>query len=300
MAKEPERRFQTALALAEDIEDVRAGQPPRHGQEWRPEGHGDATIASVASRVAEPPAAAAPPRRSRGRRAGLLLLLAIVLAVAGILHDPTLPGFWVSEARRAPWREWLDRLGLPESLIPEQASEAVPTPSPVPLPERYPSPSALATTRLSVAEQTPTQPGMEPEPAATASGTVGLDEPDSSPRSSASASPSPAPVEPVTSGSTSSSSQKARLRLELDPVPVKGTLRVWVDDRRVLDRSVDGRKTPRVEELLELSPGRRRVRVEVRWNGYVASGRLAATLPATMTRRLAVHAQDGQLRLRWK
>jgi len=104
----------------------------------------------------------------------------------------------------------------------------------------------------------------------------------------------------VASGSTSTVSKRARLRLELEPVPVKGTLRVWGDGRSVLDRSVDGRKTSRVQELLELAPGRRRVRVEVRWSGYVASGRLAATLPADTTRRLAVHAQDGQLRLRWK
>jgi hypothetical protein len=98
LAKSPDDRYADAQALAEDLEDVASGRPPRHLQRRRAERHG--TL--VATRAAEPDElalelepveagpAVPPPGRPRSHRARLvaasaaaLVALLVVIALLG-------------------------------------------------------------------------------------------------------------------------------------------------------------------------------------------------------------------------
>jgi hypothetical protein len=96
----------------------------------------------------------------------------------------------------------------------------------------------------------------------------------------------------------------ARLTLGLDHPFESGRLRVWVDDTLVLRRDLRGGvkrkliglklRKGNVRESLELSPGRREVRVEVAWNGGARSESLAGSFRAGATRHLEIKV--GRLR----
>jgi hypothetical protein len=89
-------------------------------------------------------------------------------------------------------------------------------------------------------------------------------------------------------------------------------VRLWVDDDLVLEEELDGRVTRKilsfrvrkgtVEELLEVPPGRRQVKVQVRWDDNIKSEAIAGTFKAGATRRLEIRVSRllGGLSLRWK
>lgn len=91
----------------------------------------------------------------------------------------------------------------------------------------------------------------------------------------------------------------ARLAIDFEHPLKDGHLRVWVDDDLVLDRAVDSRVTKKivvferrkgsVDEEIEVSAGRHRVKVEVAWDDNVRTETITATFRPAATRRLAAH-----------
>jgi len=65
LEKDPSRRYPTAEALAEDVEDLLAGLPPRHvaGDELVVVGEGDSPLASLLAPVTQPPSPTTGPAR---------------------------------------------------------------------------------------------------------------------------------------------------------------------------------------------------------------------------------------------
>ncbi|MGE0454433.1 MAG: serine/threonine-protein kinase [Vicinamibacteria bacterium] len=88
----------------------------------------------------------------------------------------------------------------------------------------------------------------------------------------------------------------ARLIVDFEHSLKSGTLRVWVDDDRVVEETIGGRVTRdiaglkfrkgRLSDTLEVIPGRRLVRVQVAWDDNVKSESLYATFKPGETSRL--------------
>ena len=101
----------------------------------------------------------------------------------------------------------------------------------------------------------------------------------------------------------------ARVALAVQHGLKRGRLKVWVDDRLVLERPIAGRRTRhllffkresgRFAEVLEVPPGERVVRLEVHADGEKRSGRLSGVLRSHETRLLEVRV-GGTLDLEWK
>src|SRR5262249_50857539 len=115
MAKDPAARYPDGRVLAEDVEDVLAGRPPRHREGWTAPALGTGTLASgtasdlpeLTLEPAEPPLEPAePPPRSRRRGRTTARLIAALGAVSA-LYFYLNPGDWqfwrraVAEARRS-------------------------------------------------------------------------------------------------------------------------------------------------------------------------------------------------------
>jgi eukaryotic-like serine/threonine-protein kinase len=108
MAKAPPDRYPVARLLAEDIDDVLAGRPPRHRAGWSMPRPGERTIAS--GRLEEPVVeqelqlideeAPPPPAPRRRRRRPAAALVVLLLAAAGC--------FYLRGADRSFWRAMLD------------------------------------------------------------------------------------------------------------------------------------------------------------------------------------------------
>jgi hypothetical protein len=126
--------------MAEDIEDILAGRPPRHREGWTPPPVGAGTVASAGGEVlpelsldspAERRTPAQTPRPRRRRTFGLMIVLCAVAAAYFGLH-PSDWQFWrraVAEARRSrigeEVRGWWGRVGVESPEMP-----AVPVPRP--------------------------------------------------------------------------------------------------------------------------------------------------------------------------
>jgi len=97
----------------------------------------------------------------------------------------------------------------------------------------------------------------------------------------------------------------ARLELSLQHELRSGTLRVYVDDARVLEEPLTGRVTRKVlsyrqhrgstSHALDLSPGEHVIRVEVSGSGYDGSRRIRGTFKSGETRKLAAEV-DGLIK----
>ena len=101
--------------------------------------------------------------------------------------------------------------------------------------------------------------------------------------------------------------QAAFLRLELQHEIKSGQLLVFVDGEQVLDRPLRGRLTKKflsrryrgsLREVIEVGPGKRRVRVQVLWDGREKSAAIMGTFQAGSQRRL-VATMDGDLSVDW-
>jgi serine/threonine-protein kinase len=290
MSKDPADRYPDARTLAEDVEDVLGGRAPRHRSGWTPPETGAGTLVSRTS--------GAPPRRRRRRAPRLALVALLAAVVAGYFYlRPADARFWqraAAAARRAPIVQQARALwaGL-VSLVPS---------APPPPVRAMPAPTA----RPSAATAAPMPPPVTPAP--------------SRPPSVPSAPPAEAfvlrPDSPLGSASpTHPAAQPAaagRLAVEFEHHLRRGNLQVWVDDERVFDEDFDGRVTRRilalklrkgvVQEVLTLAPGRHEVRVQVKWDDNVKSGRISGTFPPGATRRLdvAIGRIRGKLSLNWK
>ena len=137
MAKNPADRFPDGKTMAEDVEDILAGRPPRHRDRWTPPPVGAGTVASAGGEVlpelsldspAERRAPAQTARPRRRRTLGLMLVLCAVAAAYFGLH-PSDWQFWrraVAEARRSrigeEVRGWWGRVGVESPRCPPRPS----------------------------------------------------------------------------------------------------------------------------------------------------------------------------------
>jgi hypothetical protein len=254
MAKEPGDRYADGQAMAEDIEDVLAGRPPRHRKGWiAPETGASTMVASAlppliapAMRAGTVPRAAVPrTQRRRVWRTRLTLVALLGATTAGY--------FYVRPGDARFWHRIVDAVKR-AAVVPEAEAgrEAAPVEEPA----------------------TEGRPASLEAPAA-----------------------APAP---------------GRLAIDFEHHLRHGRLQVWVDDAPVYDAPFDAQETRRllaftlnrgvVQEVLTLPAGRHEVRVQVKWEDNVASGRIAGTFAAGATRRLDVGVGriGGKLSLDWK
>ena len=314
MAKSPADRYPDGKTMAEDIDDILAGRPPRHRDRWTPPPVGAGTVASAGGEVLpelslDPPAErrtpAAPPRPRLRRTLGLMIVLGTVAAAYFELH-PSDWQFWrraVAEARRSrigeEVRGWWGRVGVESPEMP-----AAPAPGPSPRPAAVTTPPP------------PSAPPVTEPPAAAPPSTLAEivsipeDEPDPI------TSPSPAPAAKKGTRAAPVPPAKARpagqLVIEFEHHLKHGNLQVWVDDDRVVNDDFDGRITHKilsfelrkglVQQRLALSPGRHTVRVTVRWEDNTRTARISGTFRSGVSRTLDVDVSriGGKLGLEWK
>jgi serine/threonine protein kinase len=332
MTKSPSDRYPDGKTMAEDIDDVLAGRPPRHRGGWAPPPVGTGTVASgrgedLPELALDPLDERRPPRpRRRGRTTvTLLALLGAVSAVYFYLH-PSDFQFWrraVAEARKTriaeEVRAWWGRIGVesPEAPPPSMASVAsAPPASLAVLPSAPPSPDGGASP-LSGPSAEPASSPPRADVATEAAAAVAVassaspsiakipeDEPD----------PSPPPARPSISAKAAPAKGNVpgQLAIEFEHHLRHGNLQVWVDDARVVDEDFDGRVTRKllslelrkglVQQRLTLSPGRHDVRVDVRWDDNSKSARISGVFRAGAARQLDVQVSriGGKLSLAWK
>ncbi len=323
MARNPADRYPDGRTMADDVEDVLAGRPPRHRGTWTPPETGAGTLASVRDdelpELSLEPVEERRPRRPRRRRIAVLVgLLAAVTAVYFYQH-PADRKFWgraAAEFRRSriveEVRAWWGRIGVespeapaaPVAAAPSTLAPAVATPaaSPVALPSTEASaPPVEAPTQASdeqpekpgSSEVSPIRPVAPPPAPAAAQAPLG------------DTSHAPAPLDDP-------GHNQVHLAIEFEHHLRHGTLQVWVDEQRVVREEFDGRLTRKilsfelrkglVQQRLTLPPGRHDVRVEVRWDDNVKSARSSATFKAGASRKLEVHVSriGGKLGLDWE
>ena len=315
MAKNPSDRYPDGKTMAEDVDDILTGRPPRHREGWTPPPVGMGTVASARGEdlpelSLDPVDQRPPPRRRRRGRTTLTLLalLCVVSAVYFYLH-PSDFQFWrraVAEGRKTriaeEVRAWWSRIGVESPEAPPASMATLPSAPPTSmavLPSAPPLTDVGASPRSS--------PSAEPASAAIAS--IPEDEPDPSPPTarpaiSAKATPEvPVPAKGNTPG---------HLAIEFEHHLRHGNLQVWVDDARVVDEDFDGRVTRKllslelrkglVQQRLTLSPGRHDVRVNVRWDDNTKSARISGVFRPGASRQLDVQVSriGGKLSLAWK
>jgi hypothetical protein len=296
--------------MAEDVEDILAGRPPRHREGWTPPPVGTGTVAS--GRGEEIPELSldpieARPRRRRRTTSRLVLLLGLVSAAYFYLH-PSDWQFWRRAAREAQKsriadevRAWWGRVGVespeaPSAPIavpatrPPQAAAPAPVPSPSVEASPAPPPSTLAEI-VSIPEDDP-DPVTSPAP-------LPVSPPVSKP--GAHATPPPAKARPA-----------GELAIEFEHHLKHGNLQVWVDDDRVVNDDFDGRVTHKilsfelrkglVQQHLALAPGRHSVRVTVRWEDNTRTARISGAFRPGVARKLDVDVSriGGKLTLSWR
>lgn len=322
MAKSPADRYPAARMLAEDIDDVLAGRPPRHRGGWTMPRQGERTI--VSRRLGSPEAdlelqlideQATPRRRRRRPAAALVALLLAVVAAYFYLH-PSDRLFWRDPLAAVPQASAFASMAWELSselraLLRTAADVPSPSPArrPAPLP---PSPSAVMAAAPEASSLPQPPPAPEPalgEPVSAPSPTETAPPADGPPLSPL---PPPGPPRAAAAPPREAPPTPGRLVIEFEHHIRKGKLRVWVDNKRVLDQDFDGKVVRRilslelrkgvVQQALTLDPGRHEVRVQVSWDKNVKSSRISGTITPGATRRLDVEVGRlrGNLSLNWK
>jgi serine/threonine-protein kinase len=264
MAKHPAARFQGARELAEDLEDVEQGRPPRH--------------------ASRPPAADATGQATRVSGAEEDLLLELLEDAA-----PARP------AAVAPAPS-LDQL-LPPTPPPSRArSASAPRRA---WPGRGPLAAGalllvLVALGLLLASRQPVAVRITPTPGEDERGATTEALP-AAPRA-----PEPAPEEPK----APEASGPAELLLDFEHPLRSGRLKVWIDGELVAEEQLEAHVTRKVagirfrsgglEQTFEVQPGRRTVTVEVAWDDEVRRESLTGVLKPGSRRRL--EASIGRLR----
>jgi serine/threonine-protein kinase len=158
-----------------------------------------------------------------------------------------------------------------------------------------PSPSALAGS-----------PGLASRPASPAPASPGAtpssDAP--SPSASDSASPSPDP------SATPTPARTARLTLAVEHNVRAGSMRVFVDQKPLLNKELTAQKTRKaiifrgrrgeVFETIDLAPGERAIRIEVKDGAATLSGQTTGSFKRGETKLLEVKVGGGRVELEWR
>jgi serine/threonine-protein kinase len=267
LAKDPAQRYPDGRALAADLTDILEGRPPRLAQgdagEW-------AVVSSGTAQTLE------------------LVPVEDTAPLAELVSEapPKAPGPAAAPGRRA-------------AAGPAASTPTRPRPS-----RRVATVAALAVPVLAIAAWLVALAfrSTAPEKALTAS-----------PAGEPPASEAPAEPEAGAGGVISRLFEKpARLSVDFEHHLKSGTIRVWVDDDLVIEEDLDSRVTKSllsfklrkgaVQEELEVSPGRRRVRVQLRWDDNDKTETISGTFRSGALRTLEVRV--GRLRknlsLEWR
>jgi eukaryotic-like serine/threonine-protein kinase len=276
LAKSPEDRYPNGTALAEDVQDVRIGRPPRHRRQLELEAAETPLPpprppvprpAPSPRRPAGAPGPAAPPPRQPAPRHAVpprtRRLPYTILAILGI--GAVFAGGYF--------------LGGSQSLRTTIPSPSPTAPSATAAGSPPDSPSAPPQPELSVAPPTTERPDLVPAttlPLADARAAYGELAPPSS-------------TAPVVS-------PRAQLSLRLEHSLESGTVRVWVDDDLRIDEALDSRVTKKIviltkrkgllEQVLDVKPGHRVVKVEVAWDDNIKAKRITGTFAPDQTLHL--------------
>ncbi len=269
LAKNPNDRYREARDLAADIEDILEGRPPRHRAGWTapppiPQSDLEPTLVAALGPGAFMPTITVGP----GSGSGELI--------------PPLPA--VLRARRR------GRLSARSLALLGAAAIAL---------------AGLAGSRgwFSAAPHPPARPSVSlGAPPATAP-------PLSSVPATLPALPAPATTEPKADAASASS--PARVVVDVEHPLESGRLRMWLDDEELLVDRLKGEVTKNLvlfklrsgvlTEVLDLTPGRHRFKVEVSWNDQVRSEEIPARFLPGETYRLEVRLgrMKKDLSLRW-
>jgi serine/threonine-protein kinase len=278
LAKDVARRHPDGQTLADDIEDVLAGREPRARAGWQAVVVTGTVVAASAAAPTFVPAATAvgpaermPPHASRpGAPTGTPLPQPAARRTASAAGPPR-PAAVPSAGNRSSTSS-LVIVGTTCAVLGAgvfwfRSPGTAPSPSPVARRlDTQPSAPARA-----AQEQVPSSPQSEPAATGRAASADAETPPDSA-----------AP---------------ARLFFALEHSLKSGRVRVWVDEQPVLEETLDSRVTRDVagvikfrkgelSEALEVSSGRREVRVQVAWDDNVKTQSIYANFKPGSTRRL--------------
>jgi serine/threonine-protein kinase len=314
MAKSPDDRYPDARSLAEDIEDVLAGRPPRHRTSAKPLARAQGTLVSRRDQPTdlELQLVADAPQRARRRRPTLatVLLLAGSAGAYFYLHPQDWRSWRATFSRS--WPSVIDGLLSALSPVDRPADRA---PAPVAVPRPTVSTAAAAVSEAPPIAATPEADRDGDRRAEALAESVSDDAPAEPPAAAVEAAPAEADREslsssPSPSGSQTSAaghrrSESGMLSIEFEHHLRRGTLQVWVDGDRVLDESFDGRVTRKilmferrkgvVQQSLALAPGTHQIRVRVHWDNNVKTARISGAFKPGAVRRLSARRTGAAL-----
>jgi hypothetical protein len=268
MSKHPRLRYQSAVALGQDVADVLAGRAPRHRRGWRPLGATDtlppgtalaaeAALADLEARLGEPMEVPASALTSLGRSVGLQAAVSgAAELVPSALRRSAAFALVVAAALVLTTRPTGDIVGWVSPRTAPVASKPLP-------------PLAAAFT--------PPRPLVSPAPAKRRT-------PPTIVASAAVASSSPPPATPPLAVPAS---RAARMAVEIEPWLRSGRARLWVDDALRLERRLGGPGASAMPgDVVEVEPGTHRVRLELAWDDNVREGATTAVFRPEERRRL--------------
>jgi eukaryotic-like serine/threonine-protein kinase len=312
LAKRRADRYPDGRTLAEDVEDVLDGRPPRHRGGWTMPALAEGTVVSAGSIVL--PRAEPEPElelveasaRRRGRSAPRLMLALSAVAFGAVLYSSP---FWRQQIEARLWPSPAAAPARPPSpaAAPARREASPPPASPHGSPWVEPSlwPGALDRPPAEPTAAEAQGPAEDPAPDAAAPGedapAPSLPPPAASPVAAPASPPPAARATPATS----------RLSITLQHGLKSGALRVLVDRKVVLEQKLTSRVTRDLllfklrsgsaQDVLPIVPGSRRVRVEVRSGGRTRTQEIAGSFRAGATRRLAVEVgRGGSVSLEWR
>jgi serine/threonine protein kinase len=343
LAKAPADRHRDGQQMAEDIDDILAGHAPRHQAGWTPPDVGEGTLLSkrptlgvskdapvLESLDLEPVEQSAPVRRRRGHGPVALLGLSM-LALGAVLYSSA---FWRTRVAEivAPWLELAPSTADAPQQAPVAASLPVTAPpapsvaspvdssaSPVPSPSALESPAVAVVVPDTTLAAAPT-PTAAPSPVATPSPAVvpvvavdDDDDDDPAPEAVVETAQTPRVTKPRPSARPSkvvpAPPPTSRLSIALEHGLRSGSVRVWVDDKLVLQQNLTSKVTRdllvfklrsgTMKDVLPVRPGFRRIRMEVRGDGRTRTSGISGTLKSGSTHRLQASLGRTGLSLSW-
>jgi serine/threonine-protein kinase len=347
MAKSPDARYATAFAFAEDIHDVYYGRKPRHRAGWTAANVGEGTMVSP-----EPPASAsvAPPpaRKGKGHGKGKAAKSGAssvddlpLLPLEPLVSAPPPPPSSAGGGKSAGWALllmallgaglfWRTEIVVGLAALNRSLITTTPAAAPSPTERR---PVAVA------APETPPARTTEEVPAATtpndASTAVASAPPTEEPRVAPSAAtivteaatgaptvaPTAAPTAMARRTPRKTPTPKARPRpapeacklvFVLEHHYKSGTVRLWVDDDKVVDASLSSEVTQDLkvvkirkgtfQRTLNVPPGTHRIRVELKSGEDIRAKESTAVFKPGAARRLEANTNriTGGLSLDWE
>jgi|SRR5438552_3594457 len=275
-AKDPAHRYPSGHAMAEDIEDILAGRPARHGAGWK-----------------------VPPRPAPGEEAA-----DTEDPLAFLEAELRLPATIAGSAARAlmPTVELPRAVAEVAAAVPARAAGASAALRPAP-PPRPRTPRIAVAIAMAGMMGTAFSPRPAGRAAVAPSGVASAAEP---------AAVEPAPT-PIASTPPVQRPRPARLVLEVEHSLKRGRIRLWIDGQPRLDRPLDGAlarrasiTTPRrdaASPLVDVEPGTHDVRVELTWDDNVRTEHVKAAFRPDESRRLVARLGGffkKTLSLRWR